>query len=488
MAFLKSLPSHEAYDKRLSEAGIALPLVLAVLAALVALAAIIMQRSRGGMTPWVRAKSQTQAFYLAESGLAWALYQERYKHAPDSSLGDSSKTKSGVSDFIASGNTQSDTLQNLYFKLDTALALPEVQIDRSKPFLEVNATGTSGKESVKIKAQFGRALDAQIFGSALTWENDSIVTPFSQSQIRGGICLKIPTPGITSSVWPEGLSIQSYAQEFATDLFRQADAALSTALAKEGGEAGNGHFEIGHLPDFTSHDKEYRYPLAQVEFVGGAFDTLVVRGPGAFYAHGEIRARGKVRFENITLASEGDIILEGEVSGSDVNAYARKNLTLMGRTSVEIQGLAGGDIYLRDDAKTINHSLLLILAASNATGKTPKAGKAPKQDSVHAIRIVNQARAEGFLLALGQGSRIVMAGAANRVRGVILAEEAWLAGTVEGSVAARTLRCAEKTPPRCLGEVLIDRLALPKSFLQPLRMGPADAKHLQFQLLSFQVR
>jgi hypothetical protein len=101
---------------------------------------------------------------------------------------------------------------------------------------------------------------------------------------------------------------------------------------------------------------------------------------------------------------------------------------------------------------------------------------------------VQNASAEGFLLAIGQGSRVVMGGEGNRVNGVILAEEAWLAGHIEGAVAARTLRCSEKSPPQCLGPVRINRMALNPRLLQPLLLGPNDPEHLRFQLLTYRAK
>jgi|GEM_PF-2238686 len=470
MAFTKSLRRIDAGPD--GQAGFALPVVLGVLAALLALAALTLQRNRLDRAPWLRVRDKIQAQYLAESGIAWALYQERFGRTE-------SKPKADSLEF--SSRIDVDTAENLFFTLDTGLYLPEVDVDRDKAFLEIHARGYQGRDTVKINASFGRLLDPELFQAALTWENDTLVQPFPSGQIKGSVRLKMPLPGMASEPWPGNLSTQNYAESFVSDLFYSADAELREALAKPGSESGNGYFEPWNHPDFPAHEGAYRYPLGQIEIAGGAFDTLIVQGPGAFFSHGDIRVRGKVKLDGILLASEGNIVFEGEVHGKNNRLYAKKNISLMGRSRVEIQAQAGGNIFLRDEAEAVGQSLLMI----QSQGK-PDTGKNTQADAVQAIRIVNSAKVQGFVLALGPQSRVVMAGAENRIQGVVLANEAWLAGEIWGSVAVKTLRCGEKMPRQCLGPAVIDRSALPTGFLQPMRMGPMDAKHLQFKVLSYE--
>lgn len=474
------LPGNLGVNRGSHQAGLALPAVLAILAALIALAALVLQRNRSQVHPWIKARDALQAHYIAEAGLAHALYLEKYAEAPDTLARDSgsqSKDPGGSFGFSSSLASSVDTAAPLVFRTDTSLALPEVTVNRDGPYLEIQSKASHGAEAVEIKATFGRALDETAFGPALTWENETPVAAFQASQISGHLRLKTPTPGVAALAWPANFSVSGYAQTFASEHFSRAEAELNKALAKEGGQSGNGHFDSRHAPDFARYGGELSYARGQVDISGGLFDTLHIRGPGSLFSQGEIRVRGKVRLTDVTLASEKDIIFEGEVSGEGLRVYARRNLSLLGKCRIEMQGLAGGDIHLRDEAQTVGASLLMVMAGTN-----PKKGA----DSVQAIRIVQSASAQGFLLAVGQGSRVVMGGEANRVHGVILAEEAWLAGIIEGAVAVRTLRCAEGGPPQCLGPVRIFRSALNPRFLQPLALGPKDAENLNYQLLSYE--
>lgn len=457
----------------LRQRGAALPVVLSVLAAFIALAALLMQRGRMSTEPWVRARDKAQARYWAESGLAWALYCERY------GLGRDTAGKESTGNLGSPLSASQDTAEELHFRLDTSAILPTVNVDRGKPFLEITSQGRQGKDSLTVIARFGRRLDPLAFGGALTWENDIPVQSFSEHQIQGALKLKTATPGITASPWPEGFSVSSYAEDFAAELFRQSEAGLSKALAKPKGESGNGHFDSHSPPNLERHEGEFRFPLGQIDIVGGAFDSWNLPGPAKFFSHGDIRLRGKIKLENITLASEGSIFIEGEVAGKGLHLFARGNISLMGKSQLELEAVAGGNIVLQDQAKTLGNSLLLVKkgGANKANG-----------DTVCAIRISQEATAEGYLLALGTGSRVVLAGPANRVLGIVLADEAWLAGTIDGSVAVRQLRCGENKPPQCLGSVVIRRQGLPEGFLQPLKLGPSNPEHLQFQLLSYEAR
>jgi hypothetical protein len=437
--------------------GFALPTVLAILTAFIVMAAILMQRTRMSLSPLIQNHQRVQALYSAEAGLAWGLYLKKF----------------------GKNQAPADSAPELKFRTDSSLTLPEVEVDDSGSFLKIHSIAQYRGEKVHITAQFGRALDPLLFSGALNWENDAPVQPFGQSRVEGAVFLKTPTPEVPSSPWPAGLSISTYGKEFAENLFRVQESDLVAALAEENGESGNGYFEARKQPDFSKGKGRLRYPLGHVEITGGAFDTVVIRGPGKIFAHGDIRVRGKVKLVDVTLGSEGKVLFEEDVSGQGVQAYGRNGVVLMGQCQLELQALSGSDIHVRDKAQTVGNSILCVMAG---------VGSAKKGDTVQAIRIVNEAKASGFLMAIGSGSRVVIGGEANRIRGVVLAEEAWLAGTIEGAVAVRNLKCSEKGPPLCLGKVHILRSALPPTFLQPMALGPQNSANMVFKMLSYQVQ
>jgi hypothetical protein len=99
---------------------------------------------------------------------------------------------------------------------------------------------------------------------------------------------------------------------------------------------------------------------------------------------------------------------------------------------------------------------------------------------------VNQAQVQGFVVATGTRGKIVLGGAENKVTGVLLAPEIWLAGVIHGSVVASRLRCGERDGGlNCLGDAVIDREALPGDFVQPWEFGLlGDRSQIRFKLLS----
>jgi hypothetical protein len=207
-------------------------------------------------------------------------------------------------------------------------------------------------------------------------------------------------------------------------------------------------------------------------------ETWVIRGPGRIYADQEIRVRGRIRLEKIHLLSGKDITFEDTVSGDQITAFARGSIFLHDRIHVELEAVAGKDIVLRDRAQTAPGSVLISIGGKQA---------AKGADTTNAVRIVNEAKARGFLIAGGPNGRVALATPQNRVEGVVLATAVWLGGTVHGPVLAKRLLCEGTQARNCLGTGRIDRSRLPPDFVQPLQLGPQDRRTYRFKLMEWRL-
>jgi hypothetical protein len=104
-----------------------------------------------------------QAFYLAEAGMALQLHRERYF---DTARGPGDPTAAQLA------------LDTIRFFLDSSLTPPDVAVNRERAFLEIRSSAAVGPETVTVMARFGRALDRDMFGAALTLANDANMIPF----------------------------------------------------------------------------------------------------------------------------------------------------------------------------------------------------------------------------------------------------------------------------------------------------------------------
>jgi hypothetical protein len=145
---------------------------------------------------------------------------------------------------------------------------------------------------------------------------------------------------------------------------------------------------------------------------------------------------------------------------------------------MEVDAVAGKDIVLRDKSQTAMGSVLLSVGGKQA---------AKGADSLNAIRVVNQAKARGFLIAGGKNGRVALATVQNRVEGVIMAQAVWLGGAVHGPVLAKRLLCEGTQARNCLGPGTIDRRRLPADFVQPLQLGPQNRRSYRFKLMEWKL-
>lgn len=455
------------------ESGAALLTVLTVLAVLGILVSLLFDKARPGIKAWGQEAARMQALYLAESGIGHQLYLERFSDSSEPAFGPAVDKDSQA--VFGTFGADADTF---VFRFDPALATPDVRVDRTRAFLDMTSKGTFKGEEAVIRARFGKALDDSVFGPALTLDNDAPLEAYPTDQIRGYVRLRTPSQGVLSLAWPQGLSVEAYTAEFTDKKYYGLESALQKKLAEEGGESGNGEYDPRHPPDFA-RKKEWAFPLGKVELRNDDEDeTWVIRGPGRIYADQEIRLKGRIRLEKVHLLSGRDITFEDSVTGEEVTAYARGSIFLHDRTDIEVEAVAGKDILLRDKSQTRMGSVLLSVG-----GKQSRKGA----DSVNAVRIVNEARARGFLIAGGSTGRVALATPQNRVEGVVMAAQVWLGGTVHGPVLARKLVCEGTGQRNCLGPGRIDRSLLPRDFVQPLQLGPQDRRGYRFKLMDWKL-
>ncbi len=451
--------------------GAALITVLSVLICLTIIVALLMQSSRRGVNPWARESARAQAGLIAESGIAYQLYLERFSDSAEPDFGKPDSLTAPAAGLSATAPAADSFL----FRLDSSLAVPEVRVNRARAFLEITSVGRYRGEEDTLVARFGKALDDSVFGAALTLENGIPLEPIRSEQVIGPIRLKTPSPGIASFPWYGGFSVVTYAAEFMDKKYNRLESLLEKKLAEEKGESGNGNFTPSHPPG-SEKDTAMRFPSGGVELVNDGRTVWNVTGPLQIFSKADIRVRGLIHLNNVELYSGQNITFEDSVSGGQITLYARGSIFIHDRCQVEMDAVAVKDIILRDHSRAESGSVLLSVG---------KASQPAKVDSLNAIRLVNQATAEGFLIAGGANGRVVVGTAENRVDGVVLAPSVWLGGEVNGPVVAQRMICDAAGIRNCLGPGRIDRRKLPAGFVQPLQLGPGNRKSAVFKLLDW---
>jgi type II secretory pathway pseudopilin PulG len=459
------------------QSGAALLTALIVLTILGIAVTILMDRARGDIRPWARESENTQALYAAESGIAFQLYLERFSDSSEPSFGkqpgESAQPAGGNTDpFLGGAQAPTDTFS---YRLDSARAVPEVRVDRTRAYLDITSKGRFRNAEAIVTARFGKALDDSIFGPALTLDNSEPLETFPAGQVTGAMRMRSPSPGIPSAPWPQGFSAATYTAAFADKRYAALESALQKKLGEQGGEGGNGNFTRSEPPVFTAGGDLF-FPLGRVELVNHDDVPWVLKGPGRILCDGEIRIKGLIRLENIQLLSGKDITFEDSITGEGNSAFARGSVFFHNRCHLGIEAVAGKDIVLRDRSQTTLGSVLLSVGNRHL---------AQGADTLNAIRVVNEAVARGFLIAGGANGRVALATPANIVEGVVIASAVWLAGEVRGPVLARKLLCEGTNTRNCLGTGRIRRNLLPAGFVQPLQLGSQDRRLYVFKLMEW---
>ncbi len=437
---------------------------------------------------FVSAQQRLQALYLAESGMAWELEKLVHGLEPPEETPASGQSKSfaeipslseepsfGFSSLIDSGPPWPK------LRMGPGLPEPTVSLKRDKAFWEIRSTGFFRQESVTVVARFGEALDELLFGPALTLENDLPFEMPSAEKIEGSVRLKTKAEtDDNSSPWNETLQLAGRLNSFAEKAYGTAAEDLRADLNREGGAAGNGFFTEGRPPDFEKNPIQV-FTFGDVEIIGGSFEPLVLQGPGRISARGDIRLRGNVVLNDISLSAGRDIVLEDSIFSQNLSLFAERNLLISDRCSLLVQGLAGGSLRVRGSAAFHSRSLLMSVGRlGDAETKPSEAGSAP-----YTLTMEGLSRPRGFVLAAGGGASIHLG------RGVVLsgvlysAGSARIDGEMHGPVLALSLPCAANEAINCLGQGRIRRFRAPIDLVQPAGLANTPPGQRRFLLLEW---
>ncbi|MFC1584985.1 hypothetical protein ACFL5V_05515 [Fibrobacterota bacterium] len=477
--------------------GSALLVVLAAITLAGFLAAAIFNQSFRGLHRWDRQKNHLQALYLAESGIAHQLHQEKH-----------SASMPGKIDTLAGGSlpapenedsAQSDE-EALEFFLSPELPVPEVSSEEEGAYLAISSSAEYKTGSVEIRTRFGRALTDSIFSSALVLSGKHPLEPAAFDRITGNVLARTRQriPAEHEFALAPKFTVSKLIGSFSSDRDNYYRDELNKQLGKEGGGHGNGYFGSGVLPDFSAVEQVF-FPLGDItiENYGGA--CLEINGPGTFYAHGDIYVKGCISLEDIQLSAGRSIYFEDSVSSRNLLAYAGKDIHVLDRCFLDLQAIAQENIFLEGTSQTAAQSVLLSIGLRKKSGSAPfkaedrASGKKVKekvktQVKAYGIRMRDEATARGLLIAAGANGTVVMNSRDNAIEGMaITRKSAWLSGSIKGLVITQSLRCDDNQERNCLGEAEINRDLMPPQITLPLDFGSQDRSSWDFKLVEWRL-
>ncbi len=453
-----------AYSKTATtshESGAALLTVLSVLAILLVIVDFFVYRNVGRFKTVRLEIDKAQAYYLAESGIAWQLYLESL---PKDSI---------PKDSLADNFENEDEADTLVFRLSPKLEHPSITVGSSISFLEIFSEGKQGEQSHALFGQFGLSPNDSLYGAALTLTDRQIPlkVPSLQSiqgAIRSGIA---PEGGLKADPLPEEFSLLPILESLEKNHCGALRSTLKDRLLTERPYSGNARFTPSNPPPLSA-EKDIVYNLGSISLQNMAHEIWVLRGPGRLFADADIRVRGNIRLENIELFAGGNVIFEDSISGENITAYAGGALVIADKSHLSLQGAAEKEIQLRQRAQTGIRSLLYLCKESARDSLKQK-----KEKLVPAIRLDGESVARGVVVASGPQSRIVLATADNRIEGIALTDgEFWSWGQVYGSVLARILRCGADVTKNCLGGGSLNWFARPRDLVLPLEFAPEQGR------------
>ena len=278
---------------------------------------------------------------------------------------------------------------------------------------------------------------------------------------------------------------------------------LNDNLGAEGGNSGNGDYTEYNLPDF-SENTTIVYPLGDIHFSHGGAGCLQIKGPGQFYAHGDIYVTGCVHFENIKLYAGRSIHFEDSISSHHLMAYTEKNLYILGTSVLDIQAMAEIKIVMEEQAQTTYASVLIStglqskdvqkplppLKGVKAKGKV-STGKAPSKTMIHSgIYLKDQVQGRGIFIATGMNGTFELSSEESEVNGIILsAKQAWINGLLKGVLMTNSLVCQREGRERgehCLENGEIKRQEMSPQIVLPLDLGKGILSEVDFKLLDWE--
>ncbi len=471
---------------RVKQNGAALTVVLVVLTVLCAAVIYLLSNSRQGMTEWGRELKHTQAFYIAESGIAYQLYWQKYADTNTNALKNDSIHKKILSNVFS--KTEVDSFA---FLLDTNLkeasSHPRIKVNAAQSYLEIISTGVYREDTVTLMARFGRALNDSLFGAALTLDGTLPLEQFPPESIIGDIHSAIADSSRKIFALPMGFSRADLINGFCEKKYQQLELKWKKQMQRESGPSGNGVFDKAHPFDFNS-TTEIFYPLGDIEINNSGNATWDIWGPGTLAAQGDIRIRGNIRLHQIDLLAGRNIIFEENVKSENLSVFAQKKITVMDQCRLDIQAVAGGTILFTRQAQSMLTSVLLSVGKTfdiASTKGSKNNGNDKGKDSTNAIRAQDESILRGFVFVAGSHGHLVLSTARNRLEGIGAAQELWISGSVQGTLLGSQLRCNDVANKNCLGEGKINRSLMPEGLIEPLDLEFSDKAKLRYRLMDW---
>ncbi|MBF0432714.1 MAG: pilus assembly PilX N-terminal domain-containing protein [Fibrobacteria bacterium] len=448
--------------------GSALLPVVVIIAVAGIISSILFNRATTDRKSYSIEKDRIQAMYLAESGIAFQLFLEKFAPEKDSTI-----QNWGMPDSEAFA----DTLQefDLKFQFNKSLPVPTITAEHEGGYLTILSEAIVRSQTVKLKARFGRALSGPIFSSALVLTGMYPLVDGGINNIIGNILAKSRNDFSQNEFdLPDDFNIHNLIQNYRSTQQKYYKSTLNEVLSREGGGTGNGSFTGNSRPDF-SEKNEIFFPLGDIYIENYSSSCIDIKGPGALYAHGEIIIKGCVRLENITLGAGRSIIFQDSVSSSGLVAYSGKSIHIHNNCNLDIQAFADNDIILTNKAQTTSSSVLVSLGTKNKMRRPQHGNSAGTDKDIQGdwlsfgIMLFDESRARGLIVAAGANGKLMLETSYNMLEGIgIIKSNSWVAGTINGLLITDILRCNDDSKSNCLGKGVINRRRLPSQMALPL--------------------
>ncbi len=422
------------------------------------------------------------AMYIAESGIADALYQYKY--------GDSSQ--SSESDILELGEEDSSSVEiKAYpFILNPELDIAEIEIEEDENFLTIHSKGKFKSESANIEAVFGKTLSDSLLRAALILTGQEALMDLFPDQVEGNIYTKVPPAvGIMNfrkldSKW----SLASLTGEFVSNLNQYYHNELQVQLSSEHGEIGNGYFSPSNPPAFENKES-ISFPLGDVSFENYQSDCWEIEAEGSIFANGDVYIKGCVRIKGLNVVAGRTVQANDELQLIEGTIYSEGNMYIAGKSHIAGTLFSEKSIYFEEEANSTMEAV--IISSGKETGlnklgeKVPGEVKLPNEFGIYAKEEVVL---RGLVIAAGNHGKIELNNSEAINEGYFLSNgQMEIAGELHGLVITSQLRCSENEKENCLGDGKISRFQLTQEIALPMAFGGGDMESFQYKIISWKM-
>jgi len=485
---------------------------LGILLAVGTLAFLIFDTAHRSWDAQVQKEIKLQSLYIAEAGLTLLENNPPLIKTPDTSHSTDSTLKKNT---LTSIQLIADSTPASVWKGRRDLSEPQVTLGQENAYLQAVSRATYKGYTTHLFAQYGYLPNDSLFRAAALLTQEQVIHPSLERNIEGILYIKSSLGGGTLKKNIRALSndfnLSQWIDGSAVIRVKAYDNYISRKLAETGGHAGHLDFRNGKIPNFQK-DSVIFSPLggADISYIGQ--ECLHIKGPGKIVTHGDIRLRGCIHLENITLITGSTLYLEDSISSENLTAYAARNIYIRDKSHIHGDLVARMSIILSQSAQT---SLGTVLASSgmgksgegrqtgtgepNGSPSTPTAQKPSSELSpnsasgssageksladanalaagaqigknTYGILATDFCKIRGLLIS-GSESGLVKIGKRSEVFGWILTKNAAeIEGQVKGLVWAGKLNCNDNPQTHCL-KGKITRALLPPGFFLPQSMA-----------------